>query len=176
MRETVTEPRLRAFMRAIAADAREAVRIYLTGGASAVLKRWRESTLAIDIAVIPPSDRILRAIPDIKERLHVNVELASPADFVPAFPGWEDRSPFIAREGVIDFHHFDFYTQALSKLERAHHKDFLDVNSMVRDGLVEPQRLLTSFETVEQTLYRYPAIHPPSLRAAVERLASGALQ
>ncbi|HEV7485776.1 MAG TPA: hypothetical protein VGQ65_08835 [Thermoanaerobaculia bacterium] len=99
MRETVTEPRLRAFMRAIAADAREAVRIYLTGGASAVLKRWRESTLAIDIAVIPGSDRILRAIPHIKERLHVNVELASPADFVPAFPGWRTGARSLPGKG-----------------------------------------------------------------------------
>lgn len=172
MREAVTERRLRAFMRAIAAEAREPGRIYLTGGASAVLRGWRNSTIDVDITIIPESDRILRAIPDVKERLHVNVELASPADFVPALPGWEERSTFIAREGAISFHHFDFYTQALSKLERAHHKDLLDVDSMIRDGLVDPKRLLSLFEEVEQELYRYPAIDPPTLRRAVERLAA----
>jgi hypothetical protein len=176
MREAVTEPQLRAFMRAIAADVREPGRIYLTGGASAVLQRWRGSTLDVDITILPENDRILRAIPELKERLHVNVELASPADFVPALPGWEDRSPFIAREGVIDFCHFDFYTQALSKLERAHRKDLLDVDSMVRDGLVEPRRLLALFEEVAGLLYKYPALNPPTLRAAVERLAARALQ
>jgi len=172
MREAVTEPRLRAFMRAIAAEAREPGRIYLTGGASAVLRGWRDSTVDVDITIIPESDRILRAIPDVKERLHVNVELASPADFVPALPGWEERRPFIAREGAISFHHFDFYTQALSKLERAHHKDLLDVDSMIRDGLVDPKRLLSLFEEVEPELYRYPAIDPPTLRRAVERIAA----
>jgi hypothetical protein len=172
MREAVTEPRLRAFMRAIAAEARQLGRIYLTGGASAVLRGWRDSTLDVDITIIPESDRILRAIPDVKEQLHINVELASPADFVPALNGWEERSPFIAREGAISFHHFDFYTQALSKLERAHHKDLLDVDSMIRDGLVDPTRLLSLFEEAEPALYRYPAIDPPSLRRAVERLAS----
>ena len=91
MREAVTEPRLRAFMRAIAAEAREPGRVYFTGGASAVLHGWRESTLDIDISIVPESDRMLRAIPDVKERLHVNVELASPADFVPPLPGWEGR-------------------------------------------------------------------------------------
>jgi hypothetical protein len=176
MREPVTEPRLREFMRAIAAEAREAGRIYLAGGASAVLQHWRSSTFDVDITIIPERDRILRAIPDLKERLHVNVELASPADFVPPLRGWEDRSPFITREGVIAFHNFDFYTQALSKLERGHHKDLLDVASMVRDRLVVPSRLLTLFEEVEDQLYRYPAVHPPALRAAVERLASTALQ
>jgi hypothetical protein len=95
---------------------------------------------------------------------------------VPALRGWEERSPFVAREGVISFHHFDFYTQALSKLERAHHKDLLDVDSMVRDGLVEPRRLLVLFNEVAQLLYKYPAVDPPTLRAAVERLAAGALQ
>jgi hypothetical protein len=112
----------------------------------------------------------------VKERLHINVELASPTDFVPALRGWEERSPYITREGVISFHNFDFYTQALSKLERAHHKDLLDVASMVRDGLVVPSRLLALFEEVEDQLYRYPDLHPPSLRAVVERFAAAALQ
>jgi hypothetical protein len=157
-------------MRGIAAAAREPGRIYLTGGASAVLQGWRDSTVDIHISIMPESDCILRAIPDVKERLHINVELASPADFVPALPGWESRSPFIAIEGPLSFHHWDFYTQALSKLERSHRKDLLDVGAMIRDGLVDPARLRALFEEVAGLLYRYPAIHPPSLRAVVERL------
>jgi hypothetical protein len=172
MREALTEPRLRAFMRAIAAEAREPRRIYIAGGASSVLRGWRDSTIDVDITIVPENDRILRAIPDLKERLQVNVELASPADFVPPLPGWEERSVFVTREGAISFHHFDFYTQALSKLERAHHKDLRDVDSMVRDGLVDPKRLLVLFEEVADLLYRYPAIDPPTLRAAVAQLAS----
>jgi hypothetical protein len=176
MRELVDEARLRAFMSAIASEAREPGRIYLAGGGSAVLEHWRENTVDIDITVVPESDRILRAIPELKERFHVNVELASPAHFVPPLPGWMERCPFISREGVIDVHHFDFYTQALSKVERGHEKDLFDVSSMVRLGLVVPRRLLALFEKVEDQLYRYPAVNPPTLRAAVERLASGALQ
>ncbi|MBV8545448.1 MAG: hypothetical protein JO093_19820 [Acidobacteria bacterium] len=176
MRKPVTEPVVREFMRAIAAEAREPGRIYLAGGASVVLKHWRRSTVDIDITIIPENDRILRAIPDLKERLHVNVELSSPTHFVPPLPGWEDRCPFITREGAIDFHHFDFYTQALSKIERAHRKDLLDVDSMIRNGFVDPRRLLALFEEVSGQLYRYPVLNPPTLRAAVERLASAALQ
>ena len=176
MRKPVTEPVVREFMRAIAAEAREPGRIYLAGGASVVLKHWRNSTVDIDITIIPENDRILRAIPSLKERLQVNVELSSPTHFVPPLPGWEDRCAFIIREGVIDFHHFDFYTQALSKIERAHRKDLLDVDAMIRNGFVQPRRLLTLFEEVEGELYRYPSPHPPALRAAVERLASAALQ
>ncbi|MGH9419911.1 MAG: DUF6036 family nucleotidyltransferase, partial [Thermoanaerobaculia bacterium] len=163
---------LRAFMSEIAAEARESGRIYIAGGASAVLRGWRDSTVDVDIKILPENDRILRAIPDLKERLQINVELASPADFVPALNGWEERSPFIARDGSISFHHFDFYTQALSKLERAHRKDLVDVDSMVRDGLVDPKRLLVLFEEVAPAIYRFPAIDPRTLRAAVERFAA----
>jgi len=168
MREAVTEPRLRELMRAIAAAAGEQGRIYLTGGSSAVLHGWRESTVDVDIKIVPEEDRILRAIPDLKERLQINVELASPADFVPALPGWEDRSPFIAQEGPLSFHHFDFYTQCLSKLERGHRKDRADVESMLRDGLVDVDRLRALFAEVEDSLYRYPAIDAAALRRAVE--------
>ena len=176
MREPVDEARLRAFMSAIAAEARESGRIYLAGGASAVLEHWRENTVDVDLTISPESDRILRAIPELNERFHINVELASPAHFVPPLRGWVERSPFVSREGVISFHNFDFYTQALSKLDRGHEKDLVDVDAMVRHRLVEPSRLLKLFEEVENQLYRYPAIHPPALRAAVERLASTALQ
>lgn len=159
-------------MRAIAVAAREPGRVYLAGGASAVLRGWREGTVDIDIKIVPENDRILRAVPELKETLHINIELASPGDFVPPLPGWEDRSPFIAREGVISFHHFDFYTQALAKLERGHRKDLADVDSMIRDGLVEPTRLADLFADVESSLYRYPAVDPATLRAAVSRIAS----
>jgi hypothetical protein len=47
---------------------------------------------------------------------------------------------------------------------------------MVRHGFVEPKRLLVMFNEVAGLLYKYPALNPPTLRAAVERLASSALQ
>ena len=171
MRSPITEERLRLFMKAIAAGAKASGRVYLTGGATAVLRHWRESTVDVDIKLIPENDRILRALPEIKEKLQINVELAAPSDFVPELPGWEDRSPFIAQEGMLSFHHYDFYSQALSKLERGHRKDRDDVESMVRDGLVDPKRLLELFGRAEDQLYRYPAIDPARLRATVERFA-----
>jgi hypothetical protein len=172
MREAVTAPRLREFMRAIAREAREPGRIYLTGGASAVLQMWREATVDVDIKIVPENDRVLRAIPELKEKLQINIELASPIDFVPPLPGWEERSPFIAREGALSFHHFDFYMQALAKIERGHRKDLDDVDSMIRARLVDPKRLGELFAAVEPLLYRYPAVDPVSLRTAVSRIAS----
>lgn len=167
MREPVNADRLRRFMRELATRSRASGRVYLTGGASAVLFDWRNSTVDIDITIIPEDDRVLRVIPELKEALHVNVELASPAHFIPPLPGWEERSPFITREGMLSFHHYDFYSQCLAKIERGHRKDRQDVAAMLRDGLVEPQRLLALFEQIEPELYRYPAIDPVRFRQFV---------
>lgn len=130
MRRLIDRARLGQFMSAIARPARTEVRVYFVGGASAVLLDWRGTTIDIDLEIRPESEDILRAIPELKERLDINVELASPAHFIPELPGWEERSPFIAREGRVSFHHYDFYSQALAKIERSHARDLADVREM----------------------------------------------
>ncbi len=172
MRQLTDAARLHAFMRALGRRARASGRIYLTGGASAVLLEWRLTTIDIDIELDPSLEPLLRDIPAIKEELEVNVELASPSHFIPPLPGWRDRSPFVAREGLIDFHHYDFYAQALSKIERAHAKDEDDVREMKRRGLIDPRRLIEFFEQIAPELYRYPAIDPPSFRRSVQRVVA----
>ena len=53
-----------------------------------------------------------------KGRLNINVEFASPDDFIPELPGWQERSRFIVREHSLDYFHYDFYAQCLAKIER----------------------------------------------------------
>jgi len=53
-------------------------------------------------------------------------------------------------------------------------KDLLDAGEMLRRGLIERGELLRLFSAIEPELYRYPAIDPPSFRAAVEELAATA--
>ena len=167
MRQLTDSARLREFMRLLGRRTRAAGRVYLVGGACAVLHDWRSSTIDIDIDLDPGLDALLREIPAIKEDLQVNVELASPAHFIPELPGWRDRSPFVIREGTIDFHHYDFYAQALSKIERAHDRDVDDVREMAARGLIEPAGLTGFFDLIEPQLYRYPAIDAASFRRAV---------
>lgn len=157
-------------MRALAREATEQGRVYVAGGASAVLLGWRESTLDVDLKIIPEHDRLLRAIPALKESLGINVELATPDDFIPQVPGWQDRSPFIVMEGKLSFHHYDFYAQALAKIERDHGIDRADVQHMIESGLVERTRLLTYFEAIEPQLYRFPAINPMRFAERVRKL------
>jgi len=146
--------------------------MYLTGGATAVLEGWRESTVDIDVRFEPDSDGALRRISELKEELAVNVELASPLDFLPELPGWRDRSRFRFREGNLEVFDFDLYSQALSKLERGFELDLEDVQSMVQGGEIEPGKLLELYEAVEAELFRFPAVDPAKLRVSVESLTT----
>src|SRR5262245_34674272 len=173
MREKVNAEAVERFMKALGHAGRSSARIYFVGGVSAVLVGWRETTIDIDLKLVPQSGEILKALPDLKERLHINVELASPDDFIPPLPGWEERSSFISREGGIDFFHYDFYAQALAKIERGHNTDLLDVRQMIERGLVAPSRLLELFSRIEDQMYKYPAIDAKAFRAAVEQFMEG---
>ncbi len=168
MREFSDKKRLEEFMRALGESARQPARVYLTGGATAVLQGWRDSTVDIDLRFIPENDELFRALPVLKERLNINVELASPPDFIPEVPGWETRSLFIARVGKIDFFHFDPYSQALAKIERGHEQDVGDVASMLANGLIEKERVSKLFQQIEPQLYRYPAIDPAKFRTSLQ--------
>jgi hypothetical protein len=170
MREVADAERIRAFMRALGHEAEADTRLCFTGGATAVLLGWRSTTIDVDIRFYPEADRLYRAIPKLKEELQINVELASPSDFIPEIPGWEERSLYIDKEGKIFYYHYDLYSQALSKIERGHTQDRRDVEEMVRGGWVEPERALELFDKIEPKLYRYPAIDPKSFRTAVEEM------
>ena len=169
MRAPVDLERIRALARELARAAREDTTLYLTGGATAVVEGWRPSTVDVDLRLEPDFDSLLRQIAKAKEDLDINVELASPPDFIPELPGWRERSPHVFSEGRITVRHFDPYSQALSKIERGFQQDLDDVAAMVRHGLVDPGRALALFEEIEPELHRYPAIDPASFRAGVER-------
>ena len=168
----VDAERLAVLMRHLGAAARRPGRIYLTGGATAVLEGWRHSTIDVDLKMVPEQDELFQAIPRLKEELSINVELASPADFIPELPGWEARSRAVRTEGPLTFCHYDFYAQALAKIERGHAIDIEDVEQMIQRRLVYPRRLLDFLHAIEPNLVRYPALDPPSFRRAVEALVA----
>ena len=158
-------------MRAFGARATQDACVYFTGGTTAVLMGWRDTTIDIDMRFTPELDELFRALPALKEELQINIELASPSDFIPHLPGWEERCEYIGREGKVTFYHYDPYSQALSKIERGHSQDLKDVEAMLQKGLLERQKLLSLYQSIEPQLYRYPAIDPLSFSQAVRQVA-----
>jgi hypothetical protein len=91
MRRVAEPDRIRRFMGALAVKATRQARLYFTGGATAVLLGWRASTIDVDIHIVPEDDRLLRALPELKEDLELNVEPACPAHFINLKPAKQIR-------------------------------------------------------------------------------------
>ncbi|MGH7654165.1 MAG: DUF6036 family nucleotidyltransferase [Gemmatimonadaceae bacterium] len=168
MRELADKERIEAFVAALADAATSETDVFLVGGTSAVLVGWRATTMDVDLVMRPESDAMLRAIPALKERLRINIELASPDQFIPVPAGWEERSPLIARVGLVTFRHYDFAAQALAKIERGHARDLADVDAMVARSLISGGEVRRMFAQMESELYRFPAIDPPTFRRDVD--------
>lgn len=146
--------------------------VFFTGGVTALLHGWRETTVDIDLKAFPEPIGLYEALAHLKERESVNIELASPDDFIPQLPGWRDRSLFIGRHGEIDFYHYDPYAQALAKIERGHERDRADVASMIAAGLVDTVKLRDLYAQIEHGLIRYPSINAAAFRDALEEAAA----
>ena len=170
MRPEVDTSRVREFMRGLGRSCKAAARVYLVGGGTAVLHGWRATTADLDLKCVSDID-LGPDLSRLKNQLNMNIELASPDQFIPPLPGWEERSEFIGRHGAIDFFHFDLYSQALAKIERGFDRDLADVEAMLDSEGVDRSRLLELFLKIKPELNRYPALDPPSFESAVRRIA-----
>ena len=170
MRSLADAERIRQLMAALGAQADADARVYFTGGATAVLvglaivddRRRHENRPRAG----PPVPRYSRDQGTTADQYRARVSGRLPS----VTPGWEDRSPFIARESRISFHHFELAAQTLSKIERGHAQDLEDVQTMLARNLVTRAGLLEYFDAIEPALYRYPAIDAKTFRAAVEQI------
>ncbi|MEG3899369.1 MULTISPECIES: DUF6036 family nucleotidyltransferase [unclassified Microcoleus] len=168
MRPNVDSQKIERLMQVLGREAQGSGCIYFTGGASALLIGWRSSTVDIDIRLDPEPPGIFQAIANIKQELNINIELASPQDFLPPLPGWRDRSIFIGKHGQISFYHYDFTAQALSKLSRGFDRDIKDVQAMYEQKLFSLEELHDNFEAIAPELIRFPSLNPDVLRSKVE--------
>jgi hypothetical protein len=174
VRQKVTVATLRQFMRELAEAVRSPGQIYFTGGATALLLGFRDQTIDIDLKLDPEPEGAFEAIASLKNRLNLNIELASPDDFIPRTPDWRERSRLITSIGKVRFYHYDFALQALAKLERGHTQDLDDVASLLRGGYVTAEELKSTFARIAPGLLRYPAIDPPQFQRKLDEFLTGA--
>ncbi|AFY99484.1 hypothetical protein Cal6303_0407 [Calothrix sp. PCC 6303] len=69
MRSNVDPQKIEQLMKALGREARGSGCIYFTGGASALLIGWRNSTVDIDIRLDPEPPGIFQAIAKLKQQL-----------------------------------------------------------------------------------------------------------
>lgn len=121
---------------------RQPGRLYLTGGAALVHRGIRPGqTLDIDIQITVDPTNLTAQVAQLKQKMNINIEFASPGDFIPLPTHWEARSAFIRRYDQVDVFYFDWYSLALSKMQRANRQDVLDVHLLVHHGFVDVAEL-----------------------------------
>ena len=105
---------------------------------------------------------LIVTIQKLIERLQVNIEFAAPGDFIPLPLQWEAHAQFVGRYGTIDVFYFDFYSIALSKIERGNNRDIADVKLLMQHGIITPDELDNAYQEVLAQLGkgRYPRITP----------------
>ena len=170
MARLLDRERLQLFFDALGGACRGPGVLYLTGGATALLEGWRDSTVDVDFELDPEPEGVFAAIARIKEELHVDVELASPADFLPELRDWRSQSRLVGRFGPIEVRHYDFRAQALSKLARGFDRDLSDVRAMLERGLVTRDGLRAASEEMLPRLEQFPRIDSTEIIATLEAL------
>ncbi len=167
LRPPVGAREIRGFLEALGREFHGRAQIYLVGGATIVLEGLRATTLDIDLSIdVDPAlhGELIQAIRRLKDRMQLNIEEASPGDFIPLPAGAQDRRIWIGQFGGIDAFHFDLYSVALGKIDRGQEKDFEDVEGLLAAGKIEFERLRRYYEDV------HPRCGKESLRQDPERL------
>ncbi|OBQ38388.1 MAG: hypothetical protein AN487_07685 [Anabaena sp. CRKS33] len=153
MRANIDTQKLERLMQLLGREAQGSGCIYFTGGASALLIGWRNSTIDVDIRLDPEPPGIFQAIAKLKQELN----------------RWRDRSVFIGKRGQISFYHYDFTAQALAKLSRGFNRDIKDVEAMYKQKLFSLNDLRNCFEAITPELIRFPSLNPDILKSRIEK-------
>ena len=160
MRAPADRERLDAFLRALGASGRSPIRLYLVGGAVMVDLGLRQATLDVDYVARGEASALReleRALPKLKDELDINVEPASPADFMPIPDGVLDQSAYVRSYGQLAVYHYHYPSLTLAKIARGAERDLVDVELLVRHGIV-------SWPEVEQMWERIRGIETGWLR------------
>ena len=120
-------------------------------------------TQDIDIQVSGANEgELIVAIQRLIQQMQVNVEFASPSDFMPLPSQWESHARYVGRYGGVDVFYFDFYSIALSKIERGNNRDIADVKLLVQQNIITLDELDTAYQEVLAQLGqgKYPRVTP----------------
>ena len=151
LRQQVDQKRIEQFLQQLGRQFRKPGQVYLVGGASVVYEGLRQQTLDIDLTFeIDNEDHsaFISTVRELKEKLSLNVEEVSPADFIPLPAGYKERSQFINRYGQLNVFHFDLYSVALSKIARGTEEDFADVLALLQTSHLDMNQLTQYFAEI----------------------------
>lgn len=150
MRPKVDKAAIDSFLNALGRVFRKPGRLYLAGGAALVHRGVSAgSTQDIHIEISGNNEgEMMDAIRQLIQQLNINIELASPRDFIPLPKHWMAQSQYVGRYGAVDVFYFDFNSIALSKMQRGSTLDINDVKLLLQQGVITLEGLDTAYKEV----------------------------
>jgi hypothetical protein len=140
VRELTDRDRLRRFLEALGRRLRRPVRFYLVGGSVIIDLGLRGTTLDVDYVADAddPADLadLEQLIRTLKNELDINVEPASPADFLPVPRSVLERSRYVRRQGKLNIYYYHLPSLVISKVARGLEQDLDDAEGLIRSGEV----------------------------------------
>ncbi len=170
--EPVTAVNLRSFLQRLGERYPGPATIYLLGGSALCLLGSPRVTLDVDYIVeVAPEDaaRFQAVLAELAAEMRLDLEDVPLAEFIPLPPKARERRRAVGRFGQLDVYIFDPYSIALSKIARGFEADLEDVAFMLRERLIEFDKLERLFE---QILPKAPEadVVPQEFRAYFEEL------
>ena len=161
MRHNVTKADIEKFLNALGKLFHKPGRLYLAGGAALVHIGLRSGfTMDIYVAIeASDEEEMVTAIRTLVEKMQINVEFASPGDFIPLPTHWMAHARYIGRYGSIDVFYFDFYSLALSKISRGNDRDLIDVQLLLQKKLISLEALDAAYSEVLPRMGKRPYIN-----------------
>jgi hypothetical protein len=163
-RPSVDKTAIESFLQQLGRTFRKPGRLYLVEGTALVHAGVRPGfTQDIDIQVSGANEgELIVAVQRLIQQMQINIEFASPADFIPLPSQWEMHAQYVGRYGGVDVFYFDFYSIALSKIERGNSRDIDDVKLLVQQGIITLKELDAAYREVLAQLGQghYPRITP----------------
>jgi hypothetical protein len=145
MRQRADRARLRRFLHALGQRVRRPVRLYLVGGSVMIDLGLRVATLDIDYEAQADDPEALaeleQAIRVLKNELDVNVEPASPGDFLPVLPHVYSYSRYVGRFGQVSVYYYHLASMVVAKAARAYEQDLDDAERLLTTGEVSWQEV-----------------------------------
>ena len=119
---------------------RRPVRFYLVGGIVLIDLGLRGATLDIDYVADADEpaalDELEQAIRSLKEELNVNVEPASPADFLPIPASALGRSRYVGQFSSVSVYYYHLPSVVIAKAARGLEQDLADIESLLQSAEV----------------------------------------
>jgi hypothetical protein len=158
MRPNVGREQIESFLKNLGRTFRKPGRLYLVGGAALVHMGLRSGTTQdIDVEVRAANeDKMLESIRQLKDTMNINIEIASPGDFIPLPKQWEMNAKYVGRYGTVDVFYFDFYSIALSKIQRGNTRDINDVKLLLQEKVITLQGLDDAYNEILPQVGKVP--------------------